>query len=279
MALEHRAQVNGLTLRYLDAGVGHPLVLVHAFPLNAEMWRPQLDRVPPGWRFLAPDLRGFGATPIEPDPLSLIGDLGDPRPMTVDGYAQDLLAFLDVLSIDRCVFAGLSLGGYIAFALFRRAPARMRGLVLADTRAEADTAEGRRGREALSALVKAKGASAAADDLLPKLLGATSHQERPQLVRECRRMIESANVRAIDAAIQALMARPDSTSDLARIQCPTLVIVGEEDTITPRANAEVLQQAIGGSELAAIRRAGHLSNLETPDEFSTTLADFLRRRL
>jgi pimeloyl-ACP methyl ester carboxylesterase len=231
------------------------------------MWRPQLDRVPSGWRFLAPDLRGFGATPIETDT------------MTVDAYARDLLGFLDALSIDRCVFAGLSLGGYIAFALFRLAPARMSGLVLSDTRAEADTAEGRRGRQALLALLEEKGVSAVADDLLPKLLGETTKRERQECEREARRLIESNSGRAVAAAIHALMGRPDSTSDLARIGCPTLVIVGEEDTITPRPAAELMHNAIDGAELAVIPRAGHLSNLEAPDEFSSKLADFLSRPL
>jgi pimeloyl-ACP methyl ester carboxylesterase len=267
MALEQRALVDGRTMRYFDAGAGHPLVFVHAFPLSAEMWRPQLDRVPRGWRFLAPDLRGFGATPIETDT------------MTVDDYARDLVGFLDALSIDRCVVAGLSLGGYIAFALFRLAPTRMRGLVLSDTRAEADSADGRRGRQTLLELLGQKGVTAVADDLLPKLLGATTRRARPDCEREVRRLIESNQGRPIAAAIHALMARPDSTPDLARIDCPTLVMVGEEDTITPRPAAELMHHAIDGSELVMIASAGHLSNLEAPDECSSHLADFLSRRL
>jgi pimeloyl-ACP methyl ester carboxylesterase len=254
------------------------------------MWRPQLDRVPPGWRFLAPDLRGFGETSIETDVGAVNDDSRDPRDssdsldprdprLAVDAYAGDLLGFLDALSIDRCVFAGLSLGGYIAFALFRLAPARIRGLVLADTRAEADTPDGRRGRQALLALLEDKGVSAVADDLLPKLLGTTTKRERPACEREARRLIESNNARAISAAIHALMSRPDSTPDLSRIECPTLVMVGDEDTITARPAAELMHGAIDGSELAVLPRAGHLSNLELPDEFSSTLAGFLSRRL
>src|SRR4051794_807420 len=122
-----RVRVKGRAIRFLESGVGKPLVFIHGFPLNAEMWAPQLERVPEGWRFIAPDLRGFGETPIDAD------DIG------TDDYAADVLGLMDALGFDRCVVAGLSLGGYVAFALVRLAPHRLSGLVLADTKATADT--------------------------------------------------------------------------------------------------------------------------------------------
>jgi pimeloyl-ACP methyl ester carboxylesterase len=264
---EQRVVVNGRGTRYLEAGAGRPVVLIHAFPLSGDMWRPQLERVPDGWRFLAPDLRGFGATPPGPG-----------APPTMDDYADDIRGFMDALGIEHAVVAGLSMGGYIAFALFRRIPARIDGLILADTRSQADTPEGIKNRRALSARVLAGGASVAASDLLPKLLGSTTERERPQVTAEARRLIEANETAGIDGAIHALISRPDSTPDLARIACPVLVIVGQEDSITPPSDAEALSRAIVSSELVVVPRAGHLSNLEAPDDFSTAVARFLATR-
>src|SRR5262249_4658120 len=131
MVRESRATIDGRTVRYLDAGSGWPVVLIHAFPLNADMWRPQLERVPEGWRFIAPDLRGFG-----PDAVR------DPGGVTLDDMAADVAELLDFLGIDPAVIGGLSMGGYITLALFRRAPERFSGMILADTKAQGDTAEG-----------------------------------------------------------------------------------------------------------------------------------------
>jgi len=266
MVHEHRTNVNGRPTRYLDVGSGQPLILIHAFPFSADMWLPQLDRAPGGWRFIAPDLRGFGA-----------GTLEDEAALSMDDYAADIRALMDRLTIKRAVIGGLSMGGYITFAVFRQSPDRFSGMVLADTRPQPDTPEGLRGRRALLALVRSEGVKAVAEDLLPKLLGETSRRERPSVVAEAHRLIAANQVGAMGSAIQALMTRPDSTPDLARIRCPALVIVGQEDSVTPSSDAETMHRAIAGSQLAVLPRAGHLSNLEAPDEFSTTLAGFLRR--
>jgi pimeloyl-ACP methyl ester carboxylesterase len=266
MVLELRATVNGRTTRYLEAGSGQPLILIHAFPLGADMWRPALDRVPGGWRYIAPDLRGFGGSPLE-----------GPAALTMDDYAADVTALMDALGIDAAVIGGLSMGGYVTFALSRRAPERVRGMVLMDTRSQADTSDGVRTRRALLELVRTRGTAAVADEVLPKLLGETTQRERPQIVSDTRRQIEANSVAGIEAAIEALIGRPDSTPDLARILRPTLVIVGGEDTITPIQDAELLHQSIAGSELRVLPRAGHLSILEAPDEWSTAVTGFLRR--
>jgi pimeloyl-ACP methyl ester carboxylesterase len=173
------------------------------------------------------------------------------------------------------VIGGLSMGGYVSFALFRLAAERFSGLLLADTKAQADTPEGREARRQMIELARVAGASGVADQMLPKLLGATTVRTRPDLQAEVRAMIQSAPVGAITSALEAIMARPDSTPDLARISCPALVVVGAEDLITPVQDAETMQQGIVRSRVVVIPEAGHLSNLESPDRFSQALADFL----
>jgi 3-oxoadipate enol-lactonase len=268
MVLEHTIDVAGRPTRYLEAGAGWPLLLVHAFPLSAEMWRPQLDCVPTGWRFIAPDLRGFGAARMM-----------DVDAISMDDYAADLEALLDALDIERAVAAGLSMGGYVIFALLRRSPERTSGLILADTRPQADTAEGRENRRKMRELVRTSGPSAVADQMLPKLLSATSRRERPELEDLVRGLIEANPVNAIDAAIHALMMRPDSTGDLSRIAVPALIIAGADDQVTPVADSELMARHISRSQLVVLPGAAHLSNLEVPDEFSQAIANFLRSNL
>lgn len=246
------------------------MILLHGFPLNADMWRPQLEQVPHGWRVIAPDLRGFG--PASEIPAGA-------RALTMDDFADDVDALMDALEIAEAVIGGLSMGGYIAFALARRAPERFTGMVLADTKPQADTPEGREGRRAMIALAQERGATAVADQMLPKLLGSTSHETRPQVAATVREMIESASVGAITGAVEAMLARPDSTADLSAISWPALVMVGAEDVITPLADAETMQTGIARSRLVVLPAAGHLSNLETPDAFSRAIADFLRSNM
>ena len=207
MIREAHVTIGDRKTRYLEAGAGWPVLLIHAFPLNADMWRPQLERVPDGWRFIAPDLRGFGPAAAPARGRSTT---------TVDDFAGDLVrAARSPRMIDRAVIGGLSMGGYVTFALFRRSPERFSGMILADTKSQADTPEGREGRRKMIELVRASGAAAVADQMLPKLLGATSARTRPELVAQVRQMIESTSAPAIAAALEALSARPDSTPDLA----------------------------------------------------------------
>jgi pimeloyl-ACP methyl ester carboxylesterase len=267
MVQERYATVDGRATRYLEAGRGRPLILIHAFPLGADMWQSQLDRVPDGWRFIAPDLRGFGA-----------GAAAEANPsLTVDDYAGDILALMNALGIETAVIGGLSMGGYVTFAIFRQAPTRFDGVILADTKAQADTPDGRAGRLAMSELLRTRGVSAVVDGLLPKLVGETTRRERPQVLADTRQLMEANHLGTIDAALHALMTRPDSTPDLGRIRCPTLVIVGQEDTVTPAADAELLAGSIPGTELVVLPRVGHLSNLEAPEDFSSALTRFLAR--
>jgi pimeloyl-ACP methyl ester carboxylesterase len=247
-------------MTWLEAGAGWPLVLLHAFPLTAEMWRPQLDHVPDDWRFIAPELSSA---------LAAAGG------RTIDDYAADVGALLDALLVDEAVIGGLSMGGYIAFALFRRSPELFSGMILADTRPQADTPQARAGRVKMRDLLTHEGVGRIADEMLPRLLAEETMKERPELVRHVRGIIESNPPRAIDAALDAMMTRPDSTADLPRISCATLVIVGEKDAVTPPPESDAMHRAIERSVLVTLPGAAHLSNLEQPEAFSRALADFL----
>ena len=247
------------------------MLLLHAFPLSADQWLPQLTRVAPGWRAIAPDHRGFHGT----GPAFGMSD----EPVTMETYAADALELLAHLGVERTAVAGLSMGGYVAMALARLAPQRLDALVLADTRATADTEEGRAGRDRMIDLAQRDGAAGVAREMLPKLLGETTRKEQPHIADDVRRLATANGPQAIDEAIHALMTRPDSSPALARIAVPTLVVVGEEDVLTPQTDAQFLAGGIQGSELVVVPRAGHLSNIEAPDVFSAALAEFLSRRL
>src|SRR5262245_29345289 len=206
-------------LRYLDvpaAGGGRPqgtLVLLHAFPLNARMWEPQFLLAEAGWRVVAPQFRGMDG-------------VVEPRASTMDDYAGDVIDLLDALHLGEAVICGLSMGGYVAFAVFRHAPRYFRGLVLADTRPQADTPEGVQNRKRLLAVLEEKGVPAVADEMVPKLL-AEGSQRQLELVNRVRDLILSSSAVALGDAITALMTRQDSSPLLSSIHCPTLVLVGE----------------------------------------------------
>lgn len=248
------------------SGLKGTLVLIHAFPLGARMWDPQLALAEQGWRIIAPQLRGFG------------GAAASPAASSVDEFAADIVDLLDALHIEHAVIAGLSLGGYIAFELFRRAPLYFRGLVLADTRAQADQPQAVEGRQNMIAAVRERGVAAAADEMLPKLVCDATRTNRPEVITALREMILENPADTVAGAIVALMTRPDSRPLLPDIHCPTLVVVGDQDAITPPVMSEEMQRLIPGAELAVIPDAGHMSNMEQPAAFNHALAQFLARR-
>ena len=231
------------------------------------MWERQLGLADGGWHVIAPQLRGFD------------GGSGDPPAQSIDDYAGDVVDLLDALHIHEAVVGGLSMGGYVAFALLRHAARYVHGLILADTKAQADTPEGIDGRKRMIELLGDKGPAAVADEMLPKLLGETTRRTKPDVVDLVRALTTSSGAGAIAGALRALMTRPDSTPQLATIHVPTLIIVGDEDTVTPRAAAEEMHRGIAGSELVAIPEAGHLTNLERPDAFDAAVARFLDHRV
>ncbi len=272
-------RVGGRVVSWLDSapstsGIAQDvLVFIHAFPVNADTWEAQTAAAPAGWRFLAPDLRGFGHSGAVPEPS------GPDERLSLDEYARDVLTLLDHLDVERAFVAGLSMGGYAAFALLRLAPGRVRGLVLANTKAEADGAEARKGRAEMIALLDREGLSAVADQMLPRLLGDTTRRSRPEVVRRVRAMIEANTARGVREAIVRMMNRPDSTSMLAGIACPTLVIASDEDQVTPADAARAMARAIPGAEFVLVEGAGHLSNLEQPESFNQIVTRFTTTHL
>ena len=262
MVRERQAALPQGQVRYLEAGAGWPLVLLHAFPLNAEMWRPQLEQVPDGWRFIAPDLRGFGRHPVA-------------GAQSMDDLADGVFELLDTLKIERTAVGGLSMGGYVTFAMVRREPERFSHVLLADTRATADTPAGRASRQEMLDALTARGVGAVAEMMLPKLLGSSTHSDRPEVAQRVREIIEGGDAEGFAGGIRAIRARPDSSSSLEGIGVPALVIVGEEDVLTPPSDSEAMAAVLPRCRLVKLPRAGHLSSLESPRDFSTALCDFL----
>lgn len=256
------AHVNGIDLSWDDVGAGVPVVFLHGFPLDRTFWKPQLSALIAQARCIAPDLRGFGdSTPA--------------APYSMDQYADDVVALLDHLGIDRAVIAGLSMGGYVAFALWRRHRERVRALILADTRATADSAEGLEKRRALLEVARREGSGAVATRQLPTLLGATTRERNPDVAEWLHLMMAMQPVEGVAGAIEAMMARPDSTPDLATITVPTLIVVGEEDTLTPPSDAAAMAGAIRGARLETLTLAGHLAPVERPAAFNHIVAEFV----
>jgi 3-oxoadipate enol-lactonase len=194
----------------------------------------------------------------------------------MDDYARHILAFLDRQGVSTAVVAGLSMGGYVAFALLRQAAQRVTGLVLADTRSGVDGEQARAGRHRMIEMVTAGGAKAAADDLIPKLFGPTTMSTRPDVIAAMRQMIEAQTPAAIVDSTRAMLARVDAGPLLSSLRVPALVIVGEEDTITPPDEAERIRAALQGATLVRVPRAGHMSNMEDPEAFNDAVLGFLR---
>ncbi len=260
------ANLRGLEIAYDDTGGAlPPVLLIHGFPLDRTLWREQTRRLADIARLIAPDLRGLGE--------SLLPSEGA---VTLDDYASDLGALLDALGIERAVVGGLSMGGYIAFAFYRRYRSRVRALILANTRAGADSPEGKKGRDDNIALARTQGAAALADKMLPKLLIPKTAALRAQVADEVKAMMARQSVAGIVAALAAMRDRPDATPWLAEIAVPTLIIAGADDTLIPLAEAEALRDAIRGARLVTIPRAAHLSNVEQPDAFNFAVREFLR---
>jgi pimeloyl-ACP methyl ester carboxylesterase len=257
--------LSGHTVRYLSGGDPHSprvFVLLHPFPVGTATWQPQLDAFP-GWRVIVPALPGF-------DGSDLYGE------STVDAFAVHVDACCSALGVTRAVFGGLSMGGYVLLALWRRRRALISGMLLADTRSGADSPDARGARQKMLDTLAAHGPAVIAEEVIPRLLGETTRRERPDIVALCRQRIESQPAEAIALAIRAMMTRPDAGPSLSSVDVPTLVLVGEEDVLTPPTEAEELQRGIPGAALVRIPGAGHLPSLESPRAFNEAAAGFLR---
>jgi pimeloyl-ACP methyl ester carboxylesterase len=255
-----RASVNGTELHYRDSGTSKDVVLLlHAFPLHSGMWARQISALERTHRVIAPDYRGLGKSGLPPEAW------------TMELLAQDIRALLSHLRIERAAVAGLSMGGYLAFELYRQLPGLFRGLALCDTKAAADTEEGKANREKFARTAIEKGTGWAADEMIPKLLKPNPD---PAAVKEVRGLITGGTPAGIAAAQRAMASRPDSTATLAGMQSPVLVVVGAEDGLTPPAESEKMVLAVKGAKLVKVPGAGHLPCIENSEPFTRALVEF-----
>jgi 3-oxoadipate enol-lactonase len=263
--------VNGIKLYCEDRGSGKPILLVHGFPLNHAMWAAQFDVLAAQYRVIAPDLRGFGRS------VSLPCDNSLPcGKTTMPQFADDMAALLDAIAVrEPIVFCGLSMGGYIAFSFLRKYAARLRGLILCDTRAAADAPATAEARLVAADGVLRDGPRSLVEGMLPRVFGKTTLERHPAVVESLRQTMMSAPVSAIAAAQRGMAERVDATDLLATIACPTLVLVGEEDLSSPPAEMRVMARAIPHSQYIEIPSAGHLTPMENPAAVNTALLAFL----
>ncbi|MDT4955925.1 MAG: hypothetical protein QOJ02_4063 [Acidobacteriota bacterium] len=258
------ALVRGIEMAYEEVGSGPAVVLLHGYPFNRSMWREQVLMLSTRYRVITPDLRGHGETSATQEPA------------TIAEMAQDVAALLDELEIKRVVLGGLSMGGYVALAFYRRfGQERVRALILADTRSQADTTEARRNREEQAEKILKQGMSSIADGFIKKVLTPATLSQHPEITERVRQMVVTTKPQGAAAALRGMAVRQDQTDFLPEIIAPTLIVVGSEDKLTPPVDAEMMQRAIRGSRLEIIEGASHLSNLERPAEFNRALKNFL----
>jgi pimeloyl-ACP methyl ester carboxylesterase len=248
-------------ISYEASGRGIPVLLMHAFPLHQGMFEQQRAALADVARLLTFDVPGVGESA--------------PAEVSIDDIADIAVALLDALKIERAVVGGVSMGGYAAFSFARRNPGRLRGLILANTRAVGDSEEAKKGRREMAALALAQGPAEIAKRMLLRLLGETTHRERQAVVERARRIAESVPAETIAGLLEALANRADSTDLLPRISVPALVIAGEQDPIAPAAEASEWSRQIRSARFVSIAGAGHLPNLETPQEFNEAVQEFL----
>ena len=256
--------VDGITVGYDDEGGGEPLVLIHGHPFDRSMWRPQVEAFSrAGWRVIAPDLRGYGETTVVPGTT------------TLETFARDLAGLLERLAVDGIVLGGLSMGGQVVMEFYRLFPQRVRGLVLADTSARAETEAGKRLRHSTADRLLREGMAPYAEEVLPKMVAPHNLRARPELARQVLAMMLATSPEGAAAALRGRAERPDYLDMLAHVTVPTLVVVGSEDSFTPVNEARLMYQRIPDATLAVIQGAGHMPNLERPTEFNGALRDLL----
>ena len=256
--------VHGVELSLVDQGSGTPVVLVHGFPLDHTMWNAQIDALSQDYRVIAPDLRGFGRSGLSDGTV------------TMQQFADDLTALLDVLEVDEpVVLCGLSMGGYVAFQFWQRHASRLAGLILCDTRAVNDTREMAAGRLEMAERVLREGPAPLVEGMVPKLFGETTAKDRPELVDSLRRVMMQTDPKGIAAAARGMAQRPDMTPKLPEIDCPTLVIVGSSDAISTPDEMRTIARAIPRARFVEIADCGHMSPMERPAELIAAILEFL----
>ncbi|HEU4769586.1 MAG TPA: alpha/beta fold hydrolase [Pyrinomonadaceae bacterium] len=256
-------RIDDIHLAYTDAGSGPPVVLIHGYPFNRSLWNEQVEALSGKYRVVAPDLRGFGESDSSEGPV------------TMSRMAQDVAQLMDQLDIPQAVIGGLSMGGYVALAFCKQFASRVRALVLADTRAQADTEEAKKTRAEHADKALSEGMAGIADAMLPKLLTPDTVSKRPEVVKRIRDMMLKTKPQGAASALLGMAQREDQTEFISTIKVPTLIIAGREDAITPPADSETMHAKITGSRLIVIENAGHVSNLEQTERFNDALLAFL----
>lgn len=256
--------VDDFSMSYIDSAEMTTILLIHGFPLSSALWWPQIEELEDMVRIIAPDLRGLGDSDATPPPY------------TIEMYAEDCVSLLDTLGIDEPVIVGgLSMGGYVALALYREYPERVGGLILTATRAAADSADGRVNRDRAIAQVEAEGIEPLVTGLLPRLLAPDTVAEEPALVAYVEEMMRGSKPDGVIGALMAMRDRADSTELLSRIDVPVLILHGQQDQIVPLAEAEAMAAAIPDARLFPLEAAGHLPNLERADVWNMAVAQFV----
>ncbi|MGW0808761.1 alpha/beta fold hydrolase [Nonomuraea sp. NPDC002799] len=250
-----------------SAGTGLPVVLLHAFPLSSAMWLAQREGLAKACRVITPDLRGFGGSRLGEDEPSL------------DLMADDVARLLDDEGIDRAVIGGLSMGGYVTMAFCRRHSDRLLGAILADTKASPDPPPAKDNRERIAQAVLTGGSEVLVSEVLPALIGPTTKERRAMVFGRVKGLVQSAPPGAVAWAQRAMAARPDSFETLGALKVPLLIVVGEEDELSPPSDAEAMARAVPEGRLEVIPKAGHLSAVEQPEAFNAAVTEFLTTAL
>ena len=259
----NRIRSGDAEIAYEVLGNGPPLVLLHPFPAHHGLWLPAAQSLISRYRVVLPDLRGHGDS-----------EIGD-GPATMEKHASDLARVLDDAGVGRAIFCGVSIGGYILFEFWRRYRGRVAALGLCCTRAQADTGEARNTRLKNADLVLERGTEWFVDLMAPKLLGKSTQEARPDLVADARRMMLQMSPQDIAQVQQGMAARPDSVTTLKTINVPALVVLGEEDTLIPLSDGELMRQHIANSHLAVIPKAGHFAVWEQPETVGKLIRQFV----
>ncbi|MGW9596641.1 alpha/beta fold hydrolase [Streptomyces chartreusis] len=258
------ASVGGITIGYEDQGNGDPLVLIHGHPFDRSMWEPQINHFSQaGWRVIAPDLRGYGESTVVPGKT------------TLETFVRDIVGLLDSLGIDRFVLGGLSMGGQIVMEFYRLFPDRIRGLLLADTFAAAETDAGKTARYEMAERLLREGMRGYAEEVLPKMVAPYNIKALPDVAQHVLLMMSSTSPEGAAAALRGRAERPDYIEMLSHVAVPTLVVVGVDDEFTPVSDARLIHERVSVATLAVIHEAAHMPNLERVTEFNTALEKFL----
>jgi 3-oxoadipate enol-lactonase len=257
-------RVNGIIMCYDDLGKGFiPIIFIHGFPFDKSSWKPQLDDLQKKFRVIAYDIRGFGKSAAGDDKQSIVL------------FADDLILLMDALQIKKAVVCGFSMGGYILLNAVNRYPERFAGLILSDTQCNADSDEGREKRYKTIKQIESGRIDDFASGFVKNVLCKETIDTKPELVDKIKNIILSNSEKSITGTLNALAQRWETCSVLVKIKIPVLILCGAEDTLTPPAQSEFLHKNIPGATFYLIEKAGHLSNLEQPEEFNRRIINFM----